>query len=209
MLSLLFYLIIILVLAAVMFILYYKRKQARNYRMRKPTHLVNFGPPPIAQGHKSEGHKQSSYDPNLVVLQLSAFPGRPYMGYELHQALLSAGLRLGDKNIFHRYADNDDRKILFSLAAATPDGSFAIENMGLFKCQGLFLFMRLNPKRKLMSSFDLMLDTARQLTEELGGEIYDDLCQFVNANVIKRLREKICLVETDNLYATDLLDNLD
>ena len=69
--------------------------------------------------------------------------------------------------------------------------------------------MHLDPKRKLMASFDLMLDTARQLVEELGGEIYDDLQQPISVDVIKRLREKICTVETSNLYATDLLDGLD
>ena len=131
------------------------------------------------------------------------------MGYELHQALLSAGLRFGDMNIFHRYDENDDEKALFGLAAATPDGSFAVEDMGSFQCNGLLLFMRLNPKQKLMKSFDLMLDVARQLAEELGGEIYDDMHQVINVDVIKRMREKICGVETSNLYVSDLLDNLD
>lgn len=151
----------------------------------------------------------SPYDSNLIVLQIDAFSGKPYMGYELHQALLSSGLRFGEMGLFYRYQYEDKGNVLFSLAAATADGSFVMEKIGSFKCNGLLLFMRLEPKKKLMTSFDLMLDTARQLVEELGGEIYDDLHQPINAGVIKGLRERICVVETSNLYASDLLDNLD
>lgn len=186
--------------------------------------MTNFKPPEFTLAEKSDKKDTreapvsdldkemvSPYDPKLIVLQVNAFPGKPYMGYELHQALLAAGLRLGEKNIFHRY-ENEGRgegKVLFSLAAATPDGSFAIEDMGAFKCNGLLVFMHLDAKQQLMTSFDLMLDTARQLAEELGGEIYDDLRHLINADVIKRIREKICTVETGNLYVSDLLDNLD
>jgi len=216
MLSLLFYLIIIIILVAVAFLFYYKRQQTKKSQIKKQTHLVNLGSPIVVRKDKTKETdqaldtlEQSPYDPNLVVLKLGAFPGKPYMGYELHQALLSIGLRFGEKNIFHRYADNNSNKILFSLAAATPQGSFTIGDMGSFQCNGLLLFMNLDPKQKLMASFDLMLDTARQLTEELGGDIYDDLQQYISADVIKRLREKICSVETSNLYTADLLDNLD
>jgi len=212
-----FYLIIVLILVAVISLFIYKRRQIKARRIKRQMPLVNFDTPCFTKVNKCEEDSQafnariqSPYDPNLIVLQLNAFSGKPYMGYELHQALLSSGLRFGEMNIFHRYDDSGKGNVLFSLAAATPSGAFAIEDMGAFKCGGLLIFMRLDAKqKKLMSSFDLMLDTARQLTEELGGEIYDDLQQSINAEVIKRLREKICTIETHNLYASDLLDNLD
>lgn len=213
MLTALFYLIIIVVLALALFLFWRKRRQKKSNQKKK---IVI----PIANRQDAvkgkqielgtdEFCEQSPYNPNVVVLQVKAFAGKPYMGYELHQALLAAGLRFGERNIFHYYANADSNKILFSLAAATSSGSFAIEDMGSFKCNGLVLFMDLDPKQKLMASFDLMLDTARQLAEELGGDICDDLQQDISADVIKRLREKICLVETSNLYVADLLDNLD
>lgn len=214
--SLLFYLIIALVIISVIFLVYYQRREASKFQIRKKT--PNFASPEftridIKEQPNSLGSNDietsSPYDPNLIVLQISAFPGKPYMGYELHQAILSSGLRFGEKNIFHRYDNEKNGKVLFSLAAATANGAFAIEDMGSFKCNGLLLFMYLDAKQKLMANFDLMLDTARQLSEELGGEICDDLKQLINADVIKRLREKICTVETSNLYVSDLLDNLD
>lgn len=126
---------------------------------------------------------------DIVMLQIKALAGRPYVGYELLQALTSAGLTFGKMDIFH--GNN------FSVAAATKEGSFPVDSMGSFKCLGLMVFMKLDPKKKLMVTFDLMLDTARQLTEELGGEIYDDLNQPINAGTIKTIREKIYVIEAN------------
>lgn len=126
-------------------------------------------------------------DMDIIMLQIKALANRPYAGYELLQALTSSGLNFGKMNIFH--GDN------FSVAAATTEGSFPVDNIGSFKCLGLMVFMKLNPKKKLMMTFELMLDTARQLAEELGGEIFNDLNQPINAATIKKLREKIYFIE--------------
>lgn len=215
--SLLFYLIIIVILLAVISLFVYQRRQQINtYRTRRQPPVVGNTTPVFIGADKLindqpflDSSKHSPYDPNLIVLQVKAFPGRPYMGYELHQALLSSELRFDNQGIFHRYGNSGKNNVLFSVAAATSSGLFAVEDLGGFKCSGLLIFMRLDTKQKLMASFDLMLDTARQLSEELGGEIYDDLQQLISASVIKRLREKICMIETGNLYNADLLDNLD
>ncbi len=232
--SLLFYVLVVAIVAATGWLFYYQRRNKQGNVVSNRPLVTNFNPPeftlvdktnkpdqqealvskPLDLGKegKEKNHATTSpYDPKLIVLQVNAFPGKPYMGYELHQALLTAGMRLGENNIFHRYENEakGEGKILFSLAAATRDGSFAVEDIGAFKCNGLLLFMNLDTKYQLMTSFNLMLDTARQLAEELGGEIYDDLHHLINADVIKRVREKICTVETSNLYVSDLLDNLD
>jgi cell division protein ZipA len=205
--SLFFYAILVFVLVAIGWLFLYQRKQAKKLPIgikREP--IIAFNEPcSIALADK-----QPAYNADIIVLQIQAFPGKPYMGYELLQTLLSVGLDFGDMNIFHRYEGKVGKgNALFSVAAATLDGSFAIDDMGSFKCAGLVMFMKLDAKQKLMMRFDLMLDVARQLIEELGGDIYDDLYQPINAAVIRRLREKICTVETSSLYVADLLDNLD
>lgn len=126
---------------------------------------------------------------DIIMLQIKALANRPYVGYELLQALTSAGLTFGKMDIFH--GNN------FSVAAATKEGSFPVDSMGSFKCLGLMVFMKLDPKKKLMVTFDLMLDTARQLAEELGGEIYDNLNQPINAGIIKIIHEKIYVIEAN------------
>ncbi len=206
-----------LVLAAIGWLFLYQRKcikkRATNIK-REP--IIDFNLPCSVVSDESAEQQdpavanKPAYDPNIIVLQIQAFPDKPYMGYELLQTLLSVGLRFGEMNIFHRYeSEEGGGSVWFSIAAATPEGSFTIDDMGAFQCVGLVMFMRLDSKQKLMARFDLMLDVARQLVEELGGEICDDLHQPINAAVIRRLREKICTVETSNLYVADLLDNLD
>lgn len=158
---------------------------------------------------KQEPVGSSTYDPDTIIMQLRANPSRPFMGYELLQTLLANEFRFGEKDIFHRYErDNGTGPILFSLAAATQSGAFEINNMGACKCGGLVLFMHLDKKKKLMRSFDLMLDCARQIVEDLGGEILNEFGQTVDAQIIKQWREKICKYEDKNLYTMDLLDNL-
>lgn len=210
MLSIFFYLVLLFFVIALVMLFFYQRKQKKSLTKRQEP-ILNDAPDMSNETSKQQlkNLAESAYDPKLVVLQIQSFADKPYMGYELLQTLLSVGLQFDDKSIFHHYEKGKDNKVLFSVAAATPEGTFAIDDMGAFKCQGLVLFMQLHPKQKLMQRFDLMLDIARQLTEELGGDIYDDLYQPINAAVIRRLREKICTVETSNLYAADLLDNLD
>lgn len=151
----------------------------------------------------------SNYDPNTIIMQLHATPGRPFMGYELLQTLATNELNFGDRDMFHRHERADGvGPILFSLAAATKTGTFDIHNMGAFSCGGLVMFMHLTPKKKLMRTFDLMLDTARQIIEDLGGEILNELDQPVDANVIKEWRDRVCAFDEKIQYNTDLLDNL-
>lgn len=215
--SLFFYAILILIFVAIGWLFLYQRQQAKKSQINvKREPMIDFNAPcsvvasEVVQQTSTITDKPPAYDPDIIVLQIQAFPGKPYMGYELLQTLLSVDFNFGDMNIFHRYEGKDGKgNVLFSIAAATPDGTFTIDDMGSFKCSGLVMFMRLDAKQKLMMRFDLMLDVARQLIEELGGEIYDDLYQPINAAVIRRLREKICSVETSNLYVADLLDNLD
>ncbi len=52
----------------------------------------------------------------ILYLILSAKSGKPYVGYELLQALLSAGLRFGPMDLFHYYQEiNGKDKILLAL----------------------------------------------------------------------------------------------
>ncbi len=210
MLSLVFYLIIGVIILATAFLLIRGKKQGSKILGNQKE---NISPEmwrlDTNEEESSAEESSSPFDSNLVVLRINSFLGKPYMGYELHQALLDAEMRFGEMDLFHRYATQDRGKILFSIAAATPTGQFSLENMGSFKCNALFLFMCLDTKSKLMDRFDLMLDTARQLAEELGGDIVDDLLRPINAGVIKKIRERICDIDTSNHYAMDFLDNLD
>jgi cell division protein ZipA len=127
-----------------------------------------------------------------ITLHVIAPREYPYSGYELLQALLGNGLRYGDKNIFHRHETKTGRgQVLFSLASANKPGTFELTKMGNFTCPGLTLFMVLKREVDPMLAFDTMLETARQLTEDLGGEIWDERRQLLNMDKVAEFRAKI------------------
>ena len=98
-------------------------------------------------------------------------------GYELLQVLLTNGLRYGDKKIFHRYHSIDQSVVLFSVASVHKPGTFDLSQMGDYICPGLTLFMLCDSNETTqmsVSTFDLMLETTKQLCEDLGGEILDE-----------------------------------
>jgi cell division protein ZipA len=147
--------------------------------------------------------------PNTIILQIRAAQGKRFMGYELLQTLLTNGLSFGEMNIFHCYESPHAKgPTLFSIAAATPKGTFEINNMGAFSCIGLVVFMRIKEDRQQLNAFDLMLDTAKQLADDLGGEIFDAQQQPLTLSTIESLRQRICALAEKQQYSNDLVDEI-
>lgn len=150
--------------------------------------------------------KTKSAVEEIIFLMLAAQPNRPYVGYELLQALLDAGLRFGAMNIFHRHEDrNGNGKILFSVASASEPGTFEITKMGAFSGNGLMMFLRLSSNKDLMYAFEIMLETAKQLIEDLGGDILDDERKVLGNDKIEKMKKKIQEFEQNQLTG-DLFD---
>jgi len=128
----------------------------------------------------------------FLSIYILAEHNRPFVGYELLQALLSSGLRYGDMNIFHRYERIHGRGTpLFSLASATEPGTFDLNRMGEVSCQGLCLFMDLSGVRDPIMAFEKMIDTANQLVDDLGGEIRDQNGQIFTIDSLNTYREQV------------------
>lgn len=133
-----------------------------------------------------------------IILFLRAPAGRQYGGYELLQSLLTCGLRFGENNIFHRYELHPDGQIiLFSVAAATKTGALNPADMGDFTCSGLSLFLTLNQHVYPSVNFELMLDTLRQLAEDLGGNVLDEQQTILTQDKVQQIRDKIKQFETN------------
>lgn len=203
---------IILILVA-FFMLQHRRR--KTYYQKEEPIFDNEEPEEIAEIKTEEiKPEQSKTVPKistqeLIVMRFIASKDRPYSGYELLQALLSNGFRFGNMNIFHRHEQlNGEGPILFSLAKATEPGTFDIYDMGSCTCSGLTMFMRIADHQEPMQIFDTMLNAAKQLADDLGGEIWDERNLALNQSVIKRWR---CRIQNhiDNLYSYDLFDSAD
>jgi cell division protein ZipA len=111
-----------------------------------------------------------------VMIFLLAKDNRQLVGYELLQTLLAAGLRFGDGQMFHRHQHlNGQGPVLCSLAAATATGTFDLQNIGAFSVHGLCLFMQASGNSTIDAErFTIMLDTAKQLSDDLDTHLLDE-----------------------------------
>ena len=126
--------------------------------------------------------------PPLITFNIVADESHSYMGYELLQAMLSAGMRYGQHNIFHRHAEKTGRgPLLFSLASICQPGTFDLSRMGSFSTPGLSLFFTADKMNDPVAVYELMLQTAGQLVEDLGGHVLDEHKQLLTpATVVKQ-----------------------
>ncbi len=130
--------------------------------------------------------------PQTILLHIMAQRGRHFAGYELLQALLSAGFRYGSMSIFHRHEGmNGKGKTLFSLASAVEPGTFDMASIGGFSCPGLILFMQVDKNKNSAAVFDLMLNTARQLADDLDGHLLDAQRKPLGAQKIDAIQRSL------------------
>lgn len=128
----------------------------------------------------------------VIPIYLLAPPHQNYRGYELLQALLTAGLRFGAQKIFYRYENKQVKgDVLFSLASIQKPGTFEISRMGAHECPGLVLFMTVDGSVDHLHAFELMIETAKQLEEDLGGELFDEHHQPLTPEIIAQMSENI------------------
>jgi cell division protein ZipA len=173
-------------------------KRSINLLMHDPI----LAPKPTVKNQlQPEAIKKPRYtNEEIIYLILAAASDKPYVGYELLQALLVVGLRFGAMNLFHRYEDNKvNTKILFSLASASEQGTFELHKIGAFSGKGLILFLKLSGQKDLLNAFNLMLETGKQLVEDLGGEILDDERNLLTQEKTIILKNKILEFEQKQL----------
>lgn len=133
-------------------------------------------------------------DPNsMLMIFLVAKDEQVFAGYELLQAVLASGLRFGEGNIFHKHQNNNGQgTILFSLAAATAEGTFDLQNMGSYSVRGLCLYMHTSGNASIDSErFDLMHTTAKLLAEDLQARLLDDKQQVMDEAGVERYHASI------------------
>lgn len=129
---------------------------------------------------------------DIIVINIMATPDKKFIGYDLLQALLSAGMRFGKMNIFHRHEEaNGKGRPLFSLASATKPGTFDIHKMGAVSCVGLSMFMRLSDHDNPLQVYDLMVKTATLLAEDLQGNLLEANHEPLTSENIKLRRQWI------------------
>ncbi|MGS0680886.1 cell division protein ZipA [Shewanella sp. 125m-7] len=130
---------------------------------------------------------------DVLVLHVVAKEGEELSGAELLPCLLTLNFKFGEMNIFHRHEDNAGTgKVLFSMANMVKPGVFDPDNMEQFSTQGVVLFMTLPCYGDALMNFSIMLNSAHQIADDLGGIVLDggrdEWLESTKQNYIQRIR---------------------
>jgi len=138
----------------------------------------------------------------VLVVNVMSREGDLFRGPELLQVLITAGLKHGDMNIFHRHVDYDtERPAVFSVANILNPGTFDLDAMEGFTTRGISLFLAMPSVISNRDAFEDMLRTAQQVRAALDGELRDDHRSVMTAQTIEHYRQRIHDYELRKLKA--------
>ena len=169
----------------------------------------SFGPSVQPALNVSQTSKEPARESNpSIMMFLLAKDNRQLAGYELLQTVLAAGLRFGEGQIFHRHQyPNGQGPVLCSLAAATETGTFDLQNIGAFTVRGLCLFMQASGNATIDGErFEIMLDTARLLSEGLDTYLLDDKRKPLTDLSVARYCSSLGLTEVPQVYEEEMIN---
>lgn len=139
-----------------------------------------------------DGEEEDNEVEEVIIINVMAPRGQAFDGSQLLQILLRQGMRLGNMSIFHRHADNSGSgPVMFSMANMVKPGTFDMASMESFTTPGVSLFTQLPSRLPHMRNFDLMLETAQCLRDELGGELKDENRSVLTRQTIEHYRQRI------------------
>nr|WP_086939844.1 cell division protein ZipA [Thaumasiovibrio occultus] len=143
---------------------------------------------PVVEAPAPEAEPEER-EPEVLVLHVHASRGETFRGLRLLQAMESHGLQFGDMNIYHRHADDAPEKVIFSVANSVNPGVFY--QGAEFETPGISLFMMLPCFGRADQNFKLMLQTAQQIADDMGGLVLDQQRNMITPHKLDEYRERI------------------
>ena len=131
-------------------------------------------------------------DTEVIVLHVVARGDPGFSGKDILEILLACDLRFGDMNFFHRHEQQAGRgPIQFSVANMLQPGVFDIDNMDSMQTRGLVFFLTLPGPEDMIFAYDCMLETARTVARNLGGELLDESRSVLTQQAVEHSRQQI------------------
>lgn len=131
-------------------------------------------------------------DAQVYSLNVVARSDEGFSGEDVLRTLLGCGLRFGDMDFFHltEMAEGSPT-IQFSVANMMHPGVFELEAMEALSTKGLMFFLTLPGPQDMTRAFDLMLQTAQTVAENLGGDVFDETRSVLTKQYVERVRQSI------------------
>ncbi len=116
-----------------------------------------------------------------------------FHGPEIVEAMENVDMHLGDMEIYHHFGVGDMKmnRPLFSLANIMEPGSFKIEELNELNTPGLVMFMCLPTVFDSQVVFELMLNTAQRLAEQLAADVCDEKRALLSEQTIDTIRTSV------------------
>lgn len=149
-------------------------------------------PEPAPAAALAEDEPQSGLEDKVIVLNVAATDGRLFGGRLLVEALQAAGMRYGERSIYHRVLETRKGPVaLFSAANILRPGTLAPEELDAIQSPGLALFLQLPGPYDGLAAFEQMLETARRLAEQLDVKLLDERRCGLTNQAIEHIREEL------------------
>lgn len=129
-------------------------------------------------------------DPVVLPLLVASTDGAAFPGDRVENLIEEIGFEYGALSIYHYPGELGET--LFSLMNGVKPGTFDRGNSASFATPVLALFMQLpldGPSESLI--LDQMIDIARDIADQLGGEVLDDQRLPLTSESIDRYREQL------------------
>lgn len=110
-------------------------------------------------------------------------------GQGLLETLVELDMTFGEMDIFHRLGEDGCTE--FSLANSVEPGTFVVAEMDQLQTPGIVLFMRVHDVHDPVAVFDDMIEVARKLKDEFGGELQDESRSAMTSQTIEHCRQGI------------------
>lgn len=131
-------------------------------------------------------------DTEVIILHVVARGSAVLLGKDLLEILLACDLRFGDLRFFHRHEQRAGRgPIQFSVANMLQPGVFDIDNMPAMQTRGVVFFLTLPGPRDMGLAFDYMLETAKTVARNLGGELLDESRSVLTQQSVAHARQQV------------------
>ncbi len=147
---------------------------------------------PEAEDSDAKSEITNSPKTDVIMISVQMRNNQEFKGRELINCLEQFGMLFGEMDIFHRHADlAGTGKVLFSAANMFNPGSFPMDNIQYFTTQGLTFFMTLPCYGEAEQNFKLMLQTAQQVADLMGGDVTDQEHNLISPQSIDAYKKRI------------------
>ncbi len=146
--------------------------------------------------HRDGSYKAADHadaEPLVVVINIMAREGERFPGVDVEEALQEAGLRYGEKQLFHYRGETQPSGTLpvFTALNTVKPGTLSPDDFPEMKTPGIALVLRLPGPETPAQAFELMYTASKIIADYLGGTLCDERRNHLTPQALNHLREQI------------------